>query len=170
MFMNEKGIDVQVLSPLPALFNYWAKADDTADLCRIVNNSISREISRFKVSENSVGRFIGLGIVPMQAPELAIIELERCVKELGFAGVQIGTHVNEWNLDAPELAPFWEMCEELNCSVFVHPWDMTVSRKDRKFWLPHLIGMPHETNRAISTMILVRTLDFIINLERFFFC
>lgn len=117
--MDHSGIDIQVLSPIPGLFSYWAKADDTADLCRIVNNSISKEISRVKtfattephstqdaaevresvsIQEKKVGRFIGLGIVPMQAPELAVIELERCVKELGFAGVQIGTHVNEWNL------------------------------------------------------------------------
>ena len=46
-------------------------------------------------------RFIGLGNLPMQAPDLAIKELERCVNELGLAGVQIGSHINDWNLEAP---------------------------------------------------------------------
>ena len=41
----------------------------------------------------------------MQAPELAVRELERCVQELGLAGVQIGTHVNDWNLSDPALFP-----------------------------------------------------------------
>ena len=60
----------------------------------------------------------------MQSPELAVQELRRCVTELGMAGVQIGSHINEWNLDAPELYPFWEACQDLDCAVFVHPWDM----------------------------------------------
>lgn len=34
---------------------------------------------------------------------MAVQELKRCVKELGFPGVEIGSHINEWNLDAPEL-------------------------------------------------------------------
>jgi aminocarboxymuconate-semialdehyde decarboxylase len=52
-------------------------------------------------------KFIGLGTLPMQAPELAVAELHRCIKELGLAGIQIGSHINEWNLDAPELEPIW---------------------------------------------------------------
>jgi aminocarboxymuconate-semialdehyde decarboxylase len=40
---------------------------------------------------------------------MAIKELRRCVQELGLKGVQIGSHVNDWNLDAPELEPFWQV-------------------------------------------------------------
>ena len=43
----------------------------------------------------------------MQAPELAVKEMERCVKKLGFPGVQIGSHINEWDLNAPELFPVY---------------------------------------------------------------
>lgn len=50
---------------------------------------------------------MGLGTLPMQAPELAVKELERCVKELGFPGVQIGSHINEWDLNAQELFPVY---------------------------------------------------------------
>lgn len=39
----------------------------------------------------------------MQAPDLAVKEMYRCVNELGFPGVQIGSHINEWDLNAPEL-------------------------------------------------------------------
>lgn len=52
-------------------------------------------------------RFVGLGTLPMQAPDLAILEMRRCVKELGFPGVQIGSHINNWDLNAPELLPFY---------------------------------------------------------------
>jgi aminocarboxymuconate-semialdehyde decarboxylase len=58
----------------------------------------------------------------MQSPDLAVKELRRCVEDLGLAGVQIGSHVNEWNLDAPELFPIFEEAERLNACIFVHPW------------------------------------------------
>mmetsp|Transcript_5582 Transcript_5582/g.7067 ORF Transcript_5582/g.7067 Transcript_5582/m.7067 type:complete len:404 (-) Transcript_5582:1290-2501(-) len=146
--MNRDGIDVQVVCTVPVMFNYWAKADDTADMCRILNNDMAREIKRFPK------RFIGLGTLPMQAPELAIGELTRCVKELKFPGVQIGSHINEWNLDAPELLPFWEAAEELGACVFIHPWDMKVTRRDRKYWMPWLVGMPAETCHAVVCVLM----------------
>ena len=45
----------------------------------------------------------------MQAPALAVQEMTRCVEELKFPGVQIGSHINDWNLDAKELTYFWEV-------------------------------------------------------------
>lgn len=54
-------------------------------------------------------RFVALGTLPMQAPELALDEMERCVKELGLCGFEIGSHINDWNLDAAELRPFWRV-------------------------------------------------------------
>ena len=97
-------------------------------------------------------RFIGLGTIPLQAPELAIKELERC-KKIGLAGVQIGSHVNDWNLNAPELFPVFQACAEMNMAVFVHPWEMMGQEKMQKYWLPWLVGMPAETSLAICSMI-----------------
>ncbi|CAJ0748888.1 4442_t:CDS:2, partial [Entrophospora sp. SA101] len=81
-------------------------------------------------------RFVGLGTLPMQSPELAAQELRRCINELGLVGIQIGTHINDWNLDAPELEPIWESCEELEAAIFVHPWDMETKGRMEKYWFP----------------------------------
>ena len=70
-----------------------------------------------------------------------------------MAGVQIGTHVNEWNLDAPALAPFWTAAEALGAAVFVHPWDMAQDGRMEKFWFPWLIGMPSETTLALCSLL-----------------
>jgi aminocarboxymuconate-semialdehyde decarboxylase len=83
---------------------------------------------------------------------MAIQELERC-KKIGLAGIQIGSHVNDWNLNAPELFPVFEACVKLNMAVFVHPWDMMGQDKMSKYWLPWLVGMPAETSLAICSMI-----------------
>ncbi len=138
---------VQVLSTVPVLFHYWAKPDDCLQTSRFFNDHIA------DIAYRMPNRFVGLGTIPLQDPQLAIRELERCMGELGLAGVQIGTHVNDWNLSDPELFPFFQACERLNAAIFVHPWDMMGQNKMTKYWLPWLVGMPAETSLAICSMI-----------------
>ena len=38
--------------------------------------------------------------------------------------MQIGSHINDWNLNEKELFPVFQAAEELNAAIFVHPWDM----------------------------------------------
>ncbi|MFM9055527.1 MAG: amidohydrolase family protein [Bacteroidota bacterium] len=139
-------VDVQVLSTIPVMFSYWAKATDALDLSMFLNDHIAGIVQAYPK------RFVGLGTVPLQDPTLAIRELERCM-QIGLRGIQIGSHVNEWNLNAPELFPVFEAARDLGASVFVHPWDMMGTEKMTKYWLPWLVGMPAETSLAICSMI-----------------
>ncbi|MCB9168901.1 MAG: amidohydrolase [Flavobacteriales bacterium] len=139
-------VHVQVLSTVPVMFSYWAKAEDTLDLSKFLNDHIAEIVHRWPQ------RFIGLGTVPMQDVDLAIGELERC-KRIGMAGVQIGTHVEGMNLGSPQLLPFFQACEERDMAVFVHPWDMLGRDRMEKYWLPWLVGMPAETTLAVTSMI-----------------
>ena len=139
-------VNVQVLSTVPVMFSYWAKAKDCLELSQFLNDHIADIVQKYPK------RFIGLGTIPLQAPELAIKELERC-KKIGLLGIQIGSHVNEWNLNDENLFPVFQACEELGMSVFVHPWEMMGQNKMQKYWLPWLVGMPAETSLAICSMI-----------------
>src|SRR5690554_2509594 len=139
-------VDVQVLSTVPVMFSYWAKPQDTLEVAKFLNDHIAEIVDRYPT------RFIGLGTIPMQAPDLAIEELQ-CCKQIGLKGIQIGSHINDWNLSDPNLFPVFEACQELDMAVFVHPWDMMAKEKMEKYWLPWLVGMPAESSLAICSMI-----------------
>ena len=145
--MERMGIDKQVLSTIPVLFNYWAKPTDALDTARFFNDHIAQTVQAHP------DRFIGLGTVPLQDPELAIGELQRCVKELGLAGVEIGTNVNGLNLSEPRFRPFFAEAERLGAAIFIHPWEMMGENQMQAYWLPWLVGMPAETTRAICSLI-----------------
>ncbi|HET6769099.1 MAG TPA: amidohydrolase family protein [Chitinophagaceae bacterium] len=145
--MDETDVTIQVLSTIPVLFNYWAKAADGLETSRFFNDHIAGTVAK-----NSK-RFVGLGTVPLQDVDLAINEMERCVKELKMPALEIGTNINGENLSEKKFFRFYEAAEELGCALFIHPWEMMGEDKMQKYWLPWLVGMPAETSRAICSMI-----------------
>ena len=154
--MDQAGVSMQVLSTVPVMFSYWAKPADALDLSRRLNDHIA------EVVRANPTRFTGLATIPLQDSDLAARELERCVRELGLRGAQIGTHVDanqhfgrldSLNLDNAALQPVWSAAEQLGAAIFVHPWDMVGKKRMPKYWLPWLVGMPAETSLAICSMI-----------------
>jgi aminocarboxymuconate-semialdehyde decarboxylase len=145
--MNDANVQVQVLSTIPVLFNYWAKPNDGLETSRFLNDHIADTVAK------NTDRFIGIGTVPLQDVDLAIKEMERCVTELKMPGLEIGSNINGINLSDPQFFSFYKRAEELGCSLFVHPWEMMGEQQMQQYWLPWLVGMPAETSRAICSMI-----------------
>lgn len=159
---DRAGVRIQALSTVPVMFSYWAKPRDCLDLSRRLNDHIA------EVVRADPDRFAGLGTIPLQDPDLAATELERCMTELGLHGVEIGTHVdaNEHchgadcrNLDDDSLNLVWSAAEQCGAAIFVHPWDMMGKTRMPKFWLPWLVGMPAESSLAICSMMFSGVFD-----------
>lgn len=137
---------VQVVCTIPVLFSYWAKPNDALEISEFLNDHIADLVVRYPKN------YVGLGTIPMQSPDLAVKELER-IKSIGLKGIQIGSNINNKNLNEAEFYPIWEACERLDLAVMIHPWQMMGKEHMEKYWLPWLVGMPAETSRAACSMI-----------------
>ena len=145
--MKDTEVDIQVLSTIPVLFNYWAKPADGLETSRFFNDHIAGTVIK------DASHFMGLGTVPLQDIELAVKEMERCMNDLNLAGLEIGSNINGKNLGDEAFFPFYKNAEALGCALFVHPWEMMGEQQMQRHWLPWLVGMPAETSRAICSMI-----------------
>lgn len=137
---------VQVVCTIPVMFAYWAKPLDCLDISRYLNDHIAQLVEKYPKE------YVGLATVPMQDAELAVEELERC-KKIGLVGVQIGSNINDLNLNEERFFPIFEACEKLDLAILVHPWNMMGQKNMQRYWLPWLVGMPAETSRAMCSMI-----------------
>jgi predicted TIM-barrel fold metal-dependent hydrolase len=106
--MDEAGVDRAILR-VPC----WQEWFDL-DMCKQVNNGMAEYIRQHP------NRFYGLAIVPPWGTKESLDELERCIKELGFVGVEIAAHYGTLYLDEEEFKPFFKKLNELNIPIVVH--------------------------------------------------
>jgi predicted TIM-barrel fold metal-dependent hydrolase len=152
--MDERGIDIQAVSPFPS-YNYWADRDLAGRIVERQNQKIS------ELSTAYPDRFVGLGGLALQHPELAVDQMENGVKKLGLRGFEIDGGVNGEELSAPRFTPFWAKAEELGILIFIHPAGFPEGQ--RRFqgngFLTNVIGNPLQTTVALSHLIFDGTLD-----------
>jgi aminocarboxymuconate-semialdehyde decarboxylase len=147
--MDRMGVDIQAICPAPYQFFYWTEADYGAELAREVNEGIAQ------IAADRPDRFVGMGSVPLQDSQLAIRELNHCVKNLGMRGIEICTNVNGKNLTDPSLKldKFFARAEELGVVIFMHPLGYTQADRLTHHYFNNVIGNPLESTVAVSHLI-----------------
>jgi aminocarboxymuconate-semialdehyde decarboxylase len=111
--MERDGVELQVLSPVPELFSYWADPATAEDYCHAMNVWIAAQVTA------GDGRFQGLGIAPLQDPDRATGMLAS-VAALGLRGVEVGTTVEGVSIADLRYTAFFQEAARLGLSVLVH--------------------------------------------------
>jgi aminocarboxymuconate-semialdehyde decarboxylase len=150
--MDADGVDRQIVSPTPLFFGYEFPASEAEKTARILNDAA------LELCEPAAERLTPFCQVPLQDTDAACREMERCM-ESGHAGVEIGNHVGDRDLDDDGIVTFLQHAASLGAPVFVHPWDMANSPRVDRWMARWLAGMPSETHLSIIAMILGGTFD-----------
>lgn len=146
---DSMGLDAQVISPAPPQCYYNVPDDIGIQAARLVNDGVAA------IAANRPDRIpAALGSVPLQAGgAAAAVELEYCIKTLGFKGVEVLAHVGDQELSDPSFEPFWAQAEALNAIVFIHPNSFTEARRFGRFYFSNVIGNPLDTTMALHHLI-----------------
>jgi aminocarboxymuconate-semialdehyde decarboxylase len=156
--MDRTGVQVQLLS-LTTPMVYWAPAAFGLALAQCYNDAASA------VHLKHPRRLFGAAMLPMQAPDLALKELERAAKLPGMRGMYLATNVNGTELDDKSFWPIYATCEALRWPIFLHPVDTIGRDRTQRFYLRNLLGNPYDTGVAAAHLIFGGVLDAFPRLE-----
>jgi aminocarboxymuconate-semialdehyde decarboxylase len=152
--MDQEGVDIQAVSTAPTA-NYWYFAGrDLAPQVVEINNRTIAEMCQKKPD-----RLIGLGIVSLQHPDLAVTQLEHAMGDLKLRGIITSTLVGGKDLADPSFEPVWAKAEELGAVIFIHPAGCAIDGRLTSYYLSNVIGNPLETTIALTHLIFSGTLD-----------
>ena len=159
--MDAQGVDVQLVSPSPSHFYYFAGEELALQLAKAANQAVREFVDR------APERLNGMGLVPLQHPALMVEALEHAVLECGLLGVEIGSFAatpddparSTVELSDPRLEPFWSRAAELGALVFLHPFGCSLDERLDRFYLANTVSQPAENAVALSHLIFGGVLD-----------
>jgi aminocarboxymuconate-semialdehyde decarboxylase len=146
--MDRQGVEMQAVAIAPAQYHYWADPDLGDEIVRIGNEAIAALVDAHP------GRFVGMGTLPMQAPDRAVAEMERIASIHKFPGVSINPSAEGVDYDDPAYDGFWGKVEELDMVVILHPNGFTNGDRLDRYYMINVVGNPVETTVALSHLVL----------------
>ena len=156
--MDATGVDIQSLS-LTSPMVYWAPPAFGLRLAQIYNDGLAAAHLQYPQ------RFYGLLTLPMQAPTLALQELDRAANLPGMRGVYLATHVMGRNLDDKSFWPVYARCETLGLPILLHPVDPVGAERMRSYYLRNFLGNPYDTGIAAASLMFGGVMDEFAQLQ-----
>jgi aminocarboxymuconate-semialdehyde decarboxylase len=150
--MDAAGVDVQVLSPSPSQYHYWADRELATAVARSANRGVAAVVAA------EPDRFTGLGLVPLQHPDLCPAALDDALA-LGLRGVEVSSCAPDVELSDARLEPFWARAADTGAIVFLHPFGCSLDERLDRFYLANTVGQPVENAVALSHLIFAGVLD-----------
>src|SRR5207302_8439086 len=95
--LDRMGIDIQVVAPAPGQCYYTIDHKIAETAHRLANDGVAEYCAR------KPDRFVGLGVVTLQEPELAVRELDYVINQLKLKGIEILTNVDGQELSDPKF-------------------------------------------------------------------
>lgn len=157
--MDQRGIDVSVISPAPPMFYYWADAELALEVARLVNDGIAEMVAA------SPSRLRGMGTVPVQHPDAAVAELERVVRQHGVRALEVGTSIEGAQLAERRFRPLLRRAQELGVFLFAHPYYVGARPGLESYYLTNLIGNPLDTTIMVANLMLSGAIDELPDLK-----
>jgi len=151
--MDAQAVDMEVLSINP--FWYGSERDLASQIVKLQNEKLA------ELCASKPDRFAAFASLTLQAPDLAVQELETAVRKQGFKGAAIGGTVNGEAFSDPQFLPVWAKAEELGVPLFIHPTGIPELAKklSGNGFLSNTVGYPLETTIALSHLIFEGVFD-----------
>jgi aminocarboxymuconate-semialdehyde decarboxylase len=150
--MDAQGVETHALS-LSQPMIYWAGRSLGEKLAATFNEELAR------AHERDAKRLVGLAMLPMHEPDLAVREAERAAKLPGVRGFYAATHILDKELSNPVFLPVYERIEALGLPLFLHPVFVLGAERLEQYYLTNLLGNPFESAIAAAHLIFGGVLD-----------
>lgn len=151
--MDRTRVDAQVVSPVPIQFFYWTDPEFGNRLAMAQNHDVAALV------KGDPDRFAAMGTLPMQDAAASVVEMRRCVKDLGICAFIISSNIDGVELSDPRFDPVWAEAVTLDVPLFIHPFGFTDGARLRPFFMHNFVGQPLEEQIAVSHLIFGGVLD-----------
>jgi aminocarboxymuconate-semialdehyde decarboxylase len=151
-WMDQQGIDLQIVGTWPDIFGYGLKPDACAAWHRMLNDTLA------EWGAENAKRFAWIASVPLVDAKAAAAELERAAG-LGACGVIISANVENINLGELALDPFWAKAAALDLPVLMHPVLVGPAPRANKFGLTQVAQYTFDTTLGIGSVLMSGVLD-----------
>lgn len=155
--MDDAGVDMALLStniPPPCMLS----SDLGNKGAQVINNAIAELV------ELHPHRFVGLASLPWQNPDEAITEMNR-VKQMGFHGIMLYSHIGGKPVDAPEFEPVFVHAVTQQLPIVMHPTVPTWGEAIKDHWMIGMMGLQVDNSFALLRLILSGILERLPKLQ-----